>query len=132
VTGTRADVVLDASAGVRFVLGLAPDLRRLFEDADVSAPDLFALEAANALRAYAARGDLTAAAATDALADLLALPIALVPSRALATGSLGAALELSLTAYDAAYVMLARSLRVTLVTADRRLAAAYEPSRLVC
>jgi predicted nucleic acid-binding protein len=128
VTATRAEVVLDASAAVRIVLGLAPDVRGLFADRRVSAPDLLALEAANALAAYARRGDLAPALAVGMLGDLLALPLELVPARGLAAPAQEAAIQLGLTVYDAAYVVLAASIDATLVTADRRLAASHERS----
>jgi predicted nucleic acid-binding protein len=131
VSAARAEVVLDASAGVRAALGLAPSVLALFAEARVSAPDLFALEAANAFRTYAARGALEPDVAAGALDDLLSLPVELVPSGALARPALAAALELALTVYDAAYVVVARGLDGTLVTSDRRLAAACEPARLV-
>ncbi|HEX4519404.1 MAG TPA: hypothetical protein VH063_07465 [Gaiellaceae bacterium] len=49
----------------------------------------------------------------------------------LAGAATRAALELGLTASDAAYVVLASARNAVLVTADRALAAAYEPSVLV-
>jgi predicted nucleic acid-binding protein len=131
VSAARAEVVLDASAGIRAVLGLAPSVLALFAEARVSAPDVFALEAANAFRTFAARGALEPDVAAGALDDLLALPIRARPGRRPRPPGAHAALELEVTVYDAAYVIVARGLEGTLVTSDRRLAATYEPARLV-
>jgi predicted nucleic acid-binding protein len=54
-----------------------------------------------------------------------------VPSVRLARASLAAALELGLTSYDASYVVLAGAFDATLITADRRLAAAYDKAELI-
>ncbi len=50
---------------------------------------------------------------------------------ALSVETLVAAVELELSAYDAAYVVLAGRLDVPLVTADHRLAAAYPEAELI-
>jgi predicted nucleic acid-binding protein len=69
--------------------------------------------------------------ALAALADLLSAGVELVPVEALATSALAVAVELELSAYDAAYVVLARTYDATLVTADRRLAAACNRAELL-
>ncbi len=65
------------------------------------------------------------------LADILDLRIDLVPAAPLAPLALQIGLELGLSAYDAAYVIVAEAAKAALVTADKRLAAAYERSELI-
>ena len=65
-----------------------------------------------------------AARARLVLAAAFRLPIVAAPLLLLAPRALNVAIERSLTAYDASYVVLAEQLRATLVTADRKLAAA--------
>lgn len=86
------------------------------------APDLFDLEILHALRRLEHHGDLDAPRSAQARDALLLLPIARYPSLPL----LGRVWELraDLTTWDATYVALAEALRMKLVTADRRLAAA--------
>jgi len=49
------------------------------------------------------------------------LPISYVPSAILVDDALGAARSMSLSAYDALYLALARAFGATLVTGDERL-----------
>jgi predicted nucleic acid-binding protein len=65
------------------------------------------------------------------LARALALPLEIRSLRDLAGGALDSALAHGLSVYDACYVVLAESLGATLITADRRLAAAVDRSELV-
>ena len=95
------------------------------------APALFAFEIANALAKEVRAGSVTAAIAFERLRALLDLPLELVPGEALAEAALESALDLGLTAYDAAYVVLAEAHEALLVTADRRLAEAYRRAELV-
>lgn len=62
---------------------------------------------------------------------MLDLRIELVPSTPLAPVALGVGLELGLSVYDAAYVIVAEAANAPLVTADRRLAAAYARAELI-
>ena len=88
----------------------------------LAAPDLVDLEVASVLRGRHAGGYLDARRAKLALDDLLALPVDRVPARHL----LSRCWELrnNLTVYDAAYVALAESLDVSLLTGDARIADA--------
>lgn len=86
------------------------------------APHLIDLEVASAWRRLTAAGDLDERRAQLALGDLRALRLERVPHRPL----LARCWELreNLTMYDAAYVALAETLKVTLVTGDARIATA--------
>jgi predicted nucleic acid-binding protein len=95
------------------------------------APDLIWIEVANAFR-DAVRANLLAPAHADrVLETLLELPLEVRALGLLARPALACAISDGLTAYDACYVVLARSLGATLVTADRSLAAAVERAELV-
>lgn len=80
------------------------------------APELVDLEVLSTLRRAARSGRLDERRSGQALDDLAALPLRRVPHLPL----LARAWELrdNLTAYDAAYVALAESLRALLLTAD--------------
>jgi predicted nucleic acid-binding protein len=88
------------------------------------------LEVANALLGYVRAGALAPADATSALEVLLTLPLE-HHGAALAPAALSAAIDLELSAYDAAYAALAEALDTVLVTADRRLAGAVPRAELV-
>jgi predicted nucleic acid-binding protein len=89
---------------------------------DLAAPELIDLEVVSVLRRQLSVGKLDTRRARLALDDLLELPVQRVPYRAL----LRRCWELrdNLSVYDAAYVALAETLDVPLVTADARLAKA--------
>ena len=61
----------------------------------------------------------------------MSLDVEHVPDSDLAFAARRAAIDFGLTAYDAAYVVLASTRNAVLITADRALAAAYDPSMLV-
>jgi predicted nucleic acid-binding protein len=119
-------IVLDASAAVEVVLqsavGAACTERLLAPEESLHAPHLLDVEVTQVLRRYVRQGDLTAARAREALADLADLPLARYPHDLL----LPRAWELrdNLTAYDAVYVALAELLGATLVTRDARIRSA--------
>jgi predicted nucleic acid-binding protein len=69
--------------------------------------------------------------ANAALAIVRAFPIRAHPLASLAEGALALAIETSLSAYDCCYAVLAESLDATLLTADRRLAAAVPNAELI-
>lgn len=97
--------------------------RRLFGAREVLyAPHLLDVEVAQVLRRYAARGEIDRERGRAALADLADFPLYRYPHDFL----LPRVWELrnNLTAYDAVYVALAEALDATLLTRDRRLAAA--------
>lgn len=86
------------------------------------APHLIDVEVAQVMRRYAATGQIEAARGRAALDDLLDFPLYRHPHQFL----LRRLWELrhNITAYDAVYVALAEALDATLLTRDRRLAAA--------
>lgn len=123
--GGVAPVVLDASAVVALLLDPGPRGARiadLLAAAPAHAPALLPFEVANVLRRLQLARIVSATAAALAHDDLLRLPVELWPYEVVADRAV--ALAGSLTAFDAAYVALADLLGGTLVTADRRLAAA--------
>ena len=79
---------------------------------------------ANALLSYVRAGRLAAADADKAMRLILEVPLRVVSQRSLAGDALMLAREIGLSAYDATYVLLTEATGATLVTADRRLAAA--------
>ena len=130
-TAIRDELVTDASAAVRMIFGLAPGLRGAIAKNHSIAPSNFPIECANALRKYVRANLLSPEQADSSLDDIMSLPITLVSAPNLARVSLATALELGLSAYDAAYVVVARGAGARLITADRRLAAAYPHAELI-
>lgn len=96
--------------------------RARLRDQALTAPELIDLEVASVLRRLSRAGQLPARRSEMALSDLLSLPLRRVPHRPLLRRCWS--LRDSLTTYDAAYVALAESLDLILVTADVRLARA--------
>ena len=94
-------------------------------------PEHFYAEVANALRSYVRAGRMRAAVAAELVARCLDLPLAARPARDLVAAALVRSLQLELTVYDAAYVVLAEAADAVLVTADRELARAYDRVELV-
>lgn len=99
-------------------------LRRLFAEGGV-APAHWPLEVANGLLAAERRDRLAEGKLASARTVLGALPVDVVSlDLADALDTLEAARTLALTAYDAAYLELARSRGLALATLDQRLIAA--------
>jgi len=118
-------LVVDASVIAPAVADGGPEgdmCRARIQGQSLAAPDLLRVEAVSVIRRQLANGALTATRATNAIEDLLNLPIAVYPTAAL----LRRAWELrdNATAYDACYVALAEALGCPLATADQRLANA--------
>ena len=119
-------IVIDASALLEALLqtsaAAAVAERLLGEELPLHAPHLIDLEVAQVLRRYEATGQVAAARCQAALDDLQDFSLRRYQHDVL----LERVWELShnLTAYDAAYVALAEALDATLLTRDRRLAAA--------
>jgi predicted nucleic acid-binding protein len=119
-------IVIDASAILEALLQTpvaAAFEERLFEEgATLHAPHLIDLEATQVLRRYAAIRLIESARCREALDALRDFPLRRYSHDLL----LPRVWELrhNLTAYDAAYVALAEALGATLLTRDRRLAAA--------
>jgi len=134
VSGGRFRCVVDASVGIKlFVDESHSDLAHsLFEKlseeppAELYVPDLFYGECANILLKYARRFGRPLEDSQADLADLHLLALKSIPTSALVEDALLLASQKNLTAYDACYVVLARRLGITLVTADEPMAKAVE------
>jgi predicted nucleic acid-binding protein len=119
-------MVVDASALIEVLLrtsevALVED--RLFAAGEtLYAPYLIDIETAQVLRRYAAGGEIDGARGLAALNDLADFPLRRYPHDFLLPRVWD--LRHNLTAYDAIYVALAEALDATLLTRDRRLAAA--------
>jgi len=121
-------VVLDASATVALLADDGPAgawVAKIVAGAALFAPELMPFEAANILRRQTLAGLLDPSEAALAHTDLAALPVRRFPYPAVADRVWG--LRANLTAYDAAYVALAETLRAPLVTLDARLGRATGP-----
>jgi predicted nucleic acid-binding protein len=120
-------IVLDASALLEILLQTrrAERLmqRALAASERIHAPELLDIEAVSALRRLHLRNELSAERAAQALEDLSCLAI----QRHAHGPLLGRIWELrdAMTAYDAAYVVLAEALDAPLLTCDGRLARAH-------
>jgi predicted nucleic acid-binding protein len=118
-------LVLDTSAAVEMVLR-TPQGRWLRERLDwrdgVHAPELLHVEGVGVLRRYEVRGALNPERAALAFRRLLGLPVLLTGTTPLLEEAW--TLRANDTVADACYVVLARHLHATLVTADGRLGRA--------
>jgi predicted nucleic acid-binding protein len=119
-------IVLDASAAVDWLVQTAAAQRiesRIFSrNQSLHAPELLDLEVAQVLRRLVREGALSASRAEGAIQDLLDLRITRYPHFVLLPRIWQ--LRHNLSAYDAAYVVLAEKLGATLLTRDARLASA--------
>lgn len=97
------------------------DLRASLSSEELSAPALLDFEVVSALRGLTLRGNLTAARAEDVLTDFDDLEIRRWPSGD-ALRRRAIQLRANVSAYDAAYVVLAEALDCPLLTRDVRLA----------
>jgi predicted nucleic acid-binding protein len=93
-------------------------------------PDLFYIECTNILWKYVRHFGYSPEAAQQDVADLVRLPLQSASTAALAEAALALALEQGATAYDAAYVALAKKLSLPLVTADEALVRRLEGTDL--
>jgi predicted nucleic acid-binding protein len=119
-------IVLDASAAVDWLIQTAAAQRiesRIFSRShSLHAPELLDLEVAQVLRRLVREGALSVSRAEAAIQDLLDLRITRYPHFVLLPRIWQ--LRHNLSAYDAAYVVLAEKLGATLLTRDARLASA--------
>jgi predicted nucleic acid-binding protein len=119
-------IVLDASAAVDWLVQTAAAQRiesRIFSrNQSLHAPELLDLEVAQVLSRLVREGTLSASRAEAALQDLLDLRLTRYPHSVLLPRIWQ--LRHNLSAYDAAYVVLAEKLGATLLTRDARLANA--------
>ncbi|HSJ94180.1 MAG TPA: type II toxin-antitoxin system VapC family toxin [Gaiellaceae bacterium] len=135
MTETSAEVVVDASVVVRGLTSEGDAARLLDEIAAGAAtahgPELVVAEVSNAL-ALAVRAERRALDDAQALLrTLVDSPLVLHATTPLAPAALELAATTRLSAYDAFYAVLARSLDVPLVTADRRLSESVAGSALL-
>ena len=116
-------IVVDASALIEVLLNTASGSRiteRLFDGQEtLHAPCLLDVEVAQVLRRYALAGELTATRGRQAIEDLADFPITRYPHDLF----LPRIWELrhKVTAYDAAYIVLAEALDAPLLTRDAKL-----------
>ena len=119
-------IVVDASAALDGLLDPAgqPAIAALLSGSGepLAAPDLIDVEVMSVLRRWERAREITAARAREALDDLGALPIIRYPAQVVLDGAW--ALRHNLSAYDAQYVALARSLPAALLTTDGGMADA--------
>ena len=119
-------IVVDASVVIETLLrtSAAESAERWLFDSDetLHAPHLLDLEVAQALRRYAAVGEIDQARGREALADLADFPLRRYSHELLLPRVWE--LRTNLTAYDAVYVALAEALDAPLLTRDRRIAGA--------
>lgn len=116
-------IVVDSSAVVDVLASVpgAEGLRSLLGGEELNAPDLLDYEVMSALRGLTLGRHLTARRAEDLLSDFEDLPIRRW-SAAHVLRRRAFQLRDNLSAYDAAYVVLAEALECSLVTRDQRLA----------
>jgi predicted nucleic acid-binding protein len=124
--------VCDASALVALLLDGGSDGRWASEalsGADLVAPSIAPFEAANIIRRHELAAIISADQAAQAHMDLVDLAIELWPYELLAARVWQ--LRANLSVYDAGYVAVAELTGATLVTLDRRIAAAPGPRCVV-
>lgn len=120
-------IVLDASAALSVALN-KPSATEIADrvqapDEWVLAPALIDLEFLQVLRRLMAFGEISAAAAAEALGIFRDLPVETVDHRPLIDRVWS--LKGHVSAYDAAYLALAEAVDATLITCDRKLANAH-------
>lgn len=115
-------LVVDASALVALLADSGDEghwaTRQLFGE-DLVAPALIVFEVANTLRRHEAARLIDRRTAEAAHAELLSMPLSLIPYHYLASRAWE--LRSNFTVFDAAYVAAAEVLGSVLVTADRRI-----------
>ncbi len=114
-------IVVDSSAIVYALVGTGvnPELLAVLSDEQLCAPHLLDFEVASAVRGRVLSGKLTADRGERALANYAGLHIL----RYEGLGLLGGIWKCraNITAYDAAYIVLANVLKASLVTSDAKL-----------
>ena len=118
-------IVLDASAAVDWLLqtsaGQEIERRIYARQESLHAPHLLDLEVGQVLRRLVREAVISARRGEEAIQDLLALRVTRYPHFVFLHRILQ--LRHNLSAYDAAYVVLAEKLDATLITRDARLAS---------
>jgi predicted nucleic acid-binding protein len=119
-------IVLDASAAVDWLMqtAAASHIESLIfsRNQSLHAPEILDLEVAQVLRRLVREGVLAASRADAAIRDMLDLRITRYPHYLLLPRIWQ--LRHNLSAYDAAYIVLAEKLGATLLTRDAKLASA--------
>ena len=125
------NAVIDASVLVRATIDddrAALGWLRAVESGQIRglAPELVWAEYSNALTQCVRHAVVTVGRARGMLEDVLRLSLTTLPIAELALAAFTVSVARGLSAYDASYVVLAEAHDATIVTADRRLAAAYD------
>lgn len=130
-------VVVDASVALKWVVtepGSEQAARLLADFVDgtvtLAAPEHLVGEVGNGLRKRMAQGLLSRPAALEAMQAIADVDLELVTGSERWFRSLRAAVDWSVTTYDALYVLLALDLDAEVVTADARLASAARDHQL--
>ncbi|MEP7244183.1 MAG: type II toxin-antitoxin system VapC family toxin [Gammaproteobacteria bacterium] len=120
-------IVVDASAVIEYLLKSPVGAKlagRIGAPAEtLHATHLLDLEVAHVLRRFVLAGELAETRGREALADFAALPLTRYPHAPFLRRIWS--VRSSLTAYDAAYVVLAEALEAPLLTADKKLSRAH-------
>lgn len=119
-------IVVDASVAIKWVIEEqgSDAARELIAQDVLTAPDFLAIECATVLWAIARAGKFSRELARGALDAILATPIRLRPTADYASAAQAIAFDLDQTAYDSLYLAMAIAEHATLVTADKKFAAA--------
>jgi predicted nucleic acid-binding protein len=122
----RRGFVVDTSVAIKWVIEEeGSDTAELLQDADMVAPALFRIEAANVFRTLAVREAISRRQATDLYTFLQGAPVTIIDAdEALEHRALEMALELRHPVYDCVYLAVGERMDRTLVTADRRFLSA--------
>ena len=117
-------IVVDASVVVEMLIetpvGIELERRLWVPAVNLFGPALLDVEVAQVIRRYCRSGELTEQEGSEAIRDLEGLPITRYRHEGLLPGIWQ--LRHEMTAYDAAYVVLAEHLNATLLTRDRKMA----------
>jgi predicted nucleic acid-binding protein len=130
------ELVIDASVGIKLYVEeeLSHEAEQLFREltkapaARFFVPDLFFLECANILWKYVRRFNHDPVQARKDIVSLRTLPLRTLAVADLSELSLDLALEKGVSVYDASYAVLAGSLHIPMMTADRKLIGKLEAS----
>ena len=122
----RRGFVVDTSVAIKWVIEEEDSgTAELLQDADMVAPALFRIEAANVLRTLAMREAISARQALDLFTFLQAAPVTIIDAdETLEHRALELAHELRHPVYDCVYLAVGERMDRTLVTADRRFLSA--------
>ena len=128
-----ADVAIDSSVAAKWVLPESDtaEAQAIVISANQSGSRLLVLdmamaEVANAIWVRFIRGLITAAEVDELLADFLAMPLEIVPSRHLLTEAIRLSVRYRVAVYDALFVALTATVGVAGVTADEPLVSAVK------